>query len=68
MLFRSRHATGTADFETKLAGAETTIEIEEGCPSGVAIELWTMTGAGHLPAFNAAFAPALWAWFSAHHR
>jgi len=64
----TRHVTGTADYETKLAGAETTIEVEDGCPSGVEMELWTMAGGPHLPAFNSAFEPALWAWFSGHHR
>ena len=64
----TRHTTGTADYETKLAGAETTIEVEDGCPAGVEIELWTLAGGAHVPAFNSAFEPALWAWFSAHHR
>jgi len=64
----TRTMTGTLDIETKIAGAETTIEVEDGCPTGVEIELWTLTGAPHLPSFNASYEPAVWAWFGAHHR
>ena len=31
----TRTKTGMLDIETKLAGAETTVEVEDGCPAGV---------------------------------
>ena len=64
----TRTATGTLDIETKLAGAETTVEVEDGCPTGVEIELWTINGGAHVPSFNASYEPDVWAWFTAHHR
>ena len=64
----TRTTTGMLDLETKLAGAETTVAVEDGCPTGVDVELWTIAGGAHLPAWNDTFEPTLWAWFGAHHR
>jgi polyhydroxybutyrate depolymerase len=63
-----RSDTGTLDLVTELAGAETTTSSTAGCPAGGAADLWTITGAGHLPTFAPSFQPALWAWLDAHVR
>ena len=46
-------------------GAETTIEHYEGCTKG-AVELWTVKGGVHAPAFGTTFSPALWQFFESH--
>jgi polyhydroxybutyrate depolymerase len=56
------------DLEAGLAGAETKTEITGGCPADGAVDLWTLEGAGHIPAFGAAFAPAAWQWLTEHRR
>jgi len=38
------------DLDTLLPGAETTESAYAGCPSGVAVDLWTITGGSHVPA------------------
>lgn len=53
------------DLVTNLAGAETAVERYEGCTKG-AVELWTVKGGVHAPAFGPSFAPALWSFFEAH--
>ena len=41
------------ELDHSAAGAETTVQrIREGCADGVAVELWTMRGVGHFPAFQ----------------
>lgn len=45
-----------------------TTPMAAGCPAGVDLELWTMQGIGHIPAFTAQFEPTIWAWLGAHHR
>lgn len=60
-------ATGAPiDLDTSVAGAETRVDAATGCPSGISAELWTMEGAGHIPAFASTFAGTLWSWFAAH--
>ena len=41
------------ELDYSAAGAETTVQrIREGCADGVTVELWTMRGVGHFPAFQ----------------
>ena len=54
------------DIDGSLAGAETTVERTQGCPSGIDVELWTINGGGHLPIPNANFGPAAWSFFERH--
>lgn len=64
----SRSATVTLDLDTTVAGSETTGEALGGCPSGVGIELWTMTGSSHIPVFGESIAATLLDWLTAHKR
>ncbi len=43
------------DLDTKQAGAETTVKRATGCQAGIAIELWSIAGAGHIPSFATTF-------------
>lgn len=62
-------SAGTAlDLEGTLAGAETSVEIADGCPDRVGVELWTMNGASHLPDLTPAFAAGVLGWLAAHAR
>ena len=56
------------DLEAGLAGAETRTESTAGCPAGVAVDLWTLEGARHVPSFGDAFAPTVWRWLTDHRR
>jgi polyhydroxybutyrate depolymerase len=56
------------DLEAGLAGAETKTEVTGGCPSGAAVDLWTLEGGGHIPTFGAAFPEAAWQWLTEHRR
>jgi polyhydroxybutyrate depolymerase len=56
------------DLEAGLAGAETRTESTGGCPTGVAVDLWTLEGAGHIPSLGAAFAPTAWRWLTDRRR
>jgi polyhydroxybutyrate depolymerase len=49
-----------------LEGDETRVERHPGCGSGVGVELWTIVGGGHIPAFrNDVYVP-LWGFLDAH--
>jgi hypothetical protein len=55
------------DLDKAQAGAETTVETWTGCKAGGAAELWTIHGAGHVPAFRMPDWPnAIWGWMSTH--
>ena len=55
------------DLDKSLDGAETVVEKWNGCKPGGAAELWTIRGAGHVPAFRLPFWPqTIWGWMSAH--
>ena len=54
------------DYDTAVAGAETTRTIWTGCDAGSEVQLWTMTGTGHVPGFHADFLPAVVEFFLAH--
>ena len=49
-------ATGTPgtafDWDTVVAGAEATPNVFGGCDGGASVELWTLTGSGHIPVTN----------------
>ena len=53
------------DFVTNVDGAETVIGRHEACMGGAA-ELWTMEGAGHIPAFSSMWSDAVFDWLMAH--
>jgi polyhydroxybutyrate depolymerase len=56
------------DLEMGVPGAETRTESTGGCPAGVAVDLWTLEGAGHIPSFGPSFTPTAWQWLTAHRR
>lgn len=53
------------DLDTYVSGDETTVDRYEGC-SGVDVELWTIEGGGHIPAFNGHWAEAIWEFMAGH--
>ncbi|MGH9035595.1 MAG: alpha/beta hydrolase family esterase [Acidimicrobiia bacterium] len=55
------------DLDSSVSGDETTVDRYQGCP-GVDIELWTIEGGGHVPAFNGRWAEAIWEFMAAHPR
>jgi polyhydroxybutyrate depolymerase len=57
----------TYDLENSIAGNETQA-LAAGCPAGVAVELWRMDGAGHLPNWGPGFRTTLWQWLEDHPR
>lgn len=59
-------ASGTADYESKLPGEETSFTSYGGCQAGAAVELWTLDKGGHIPAFTKEFAPAAMKWLLSH--
>jgi polyhydroxybutyrate depolymerase len=62
-------ATGvTLDLDSALAGNETTVEAYGACPSGIGVELWTIVNGVHRPQLTNNFAPAAWAFLTAHAR
>jgi len=54
------------DLVSDLLGDETTRLAHDGCPSGGAAELWRLSGASHLPTFNASWAATMVDWLFAH--
>jgi len=64
----TRSATVTLDLDTSIAGTETTGETTVGCPAGVAVDLWTMEGSGHIPLLATSFATTVLEWLVAHKR
>ncbi len=58
----------TLDLDAAIAGSETTVEAYAGCPSGIAVELWSDVGGVHRPILTPQFAPAAWGFLSAHAR
>jgi hypothetical protein len=60
-------STGAAvDLVPNLAGAETRREGFLGCPSGIAVELWTIQNGSHIPLFDDKWGAALYDWLLAH--
>jgi polyhydroxybutyrate depolymerase len=62
-------ATGiTKDLDDAVAGAETSVQRYNGCARGD-VELWTLTGSGHLPNVKLPdWGNAIWEFLSAHPR
>jgi polyhydroxybutyrate depolymerase len=56
------------DLDSVLPGAETRVEAHDACPDGLAVELWTLEGGGHIPAFRNDVHRVLWQFFAAHPR
>jgi polyhydroxybutyrate depolymerase len=56
------------DLEDDLPGAETTVEIVDGCPAGVGVELWTIVGGSHAPDFHPTIGRTLVGWLVDHPR
>lgn len=56
------------DLDTALDGAETRTATETGCPTGGTTTLWSIEGAGHVPAITGKFEPAFWQWFTENRR
>ena len=60
---------GRLDLLADVLGTETSILRGTGCRPGGAVELWTMTGGGHVPVLNQPrFAHEVWGFFAAHPR
>ncbi len=55
------------DLDRWVAGEETAVARYGGC-TGVDVELWTIEGGGHIPAFNDHWAEAIWEFMAAHPR
>ncbi|MGE0547903.1 MAG: PHB depolymerase family esterase [Kofleriaceae bacterium] len=54
------------DLDGGFAGAETTTEAADGCPAHGAVELWSIQGAGHIPASGAQIGQAMLQWLTSH--
>lgn len=64
----ARAAAGTIDVDGAVAGDETEQAVTAGCPDDGAVELWTMTGSGHLPNLLGGFDTTIAAWWRDHPR
>jgi polyhydroxybutyrate depolymerase len=60
--------TAGAMFDIEAAAGTETQSLTAACPAGVTVELWKMTGAGHVPNFGPAFTPTMWTWLKDHAR
>lgn len=52
-------AAGSMDLDASVEGAETTVTTYPGCDAGARVELWTIEGGRHTPAFGDEFADAV---------
>jgi polyhydroxybutyrate depolymerase len=59
---------GTLDLDQGITGDETQTATTAGCPSGGAVELWTMNGSGHVPSLFASFEANVSLWWDDHPR
>lgn len=59
---------GALDFDRSVPGAETRVAHYAHCRDGAAVELFTMTGTGHVPPLATSFATSTWEFLSAHAR
>lgn len=53
---------GALDLERRIAGAETSVSAYGNCTAGIRVELWTITGGGHRPAFTREIGRIVLAW------
>jgi polyhydroxybutyrate depolymerase len=58
----------TLDLDAAVDGAETQEASTTGCPATGVVDLWTLTGSGHIPSLGASFDTAISAWFADHPR
>lgn len=56
------------DYDIVVAGPETTTQTWTGCEGGREVELWTMTGSGHIPSITTAVTPAILDFLLSHPR
>lgn len=61
-------ATERLDLDNAVPGADTATSTTGGCPADGAVDLWRIEGGSHIPAFSAAWEPAMWTWLQAHRR
>ena len=54
------------DLDAVLSGDETRVQHYTGCPAGIEVKLWTITGGNHIPVFNAGIADRVWDFLSTH--
>ena len=54
------------DLDSVIPGAETKIEQYSGCPATGAVELWTIEGGSHVPAFTSYWPGAIYDFLMAH--
>jgi polyhydroxybutyrate depolymerase len=60
-------ATGRRlDLDRTVPGDETVEQAYAGCPAGTDVQLWTIEGGQHVPAFNENWATAIWAFMATH--
>jgi len=62
-----RHAEGSLDLDRAVPGAETS-RAAYACSNGLAVELWTMSGSGHVPQVGPSFAEHALDFLLAHPR
>lgn len=57
------------DIDSFLAGAETTVDdYSAGCQAGSGVQLWSIQGEGHIPAFSTTWFDPVWNYLMAHPR
>ncbi|HUH02603.1 MAG TPA: alpha/beta fold hydrolase [Kofleriaceae bacterium] len=56
------------DLESSLPGTDTRIDTHANCAAGIATELWTIEGGGHIPALRPDAYLTMWDFFRAHPR
>ncbi len=54
------------DIDTRVDGAETSVQFIDGCADDTAVELWTIEGGGHIPLFTPNHAPDVLDWLFSH--
>ena len=65
----TRTAGAPRDLDTAIPGAETTTATYDGCPAGISVELWSIQGAGHVPALaQSTFPDTILQYLQAHRR
>jgi polyhydroxybutyrate depolymerase len=64
----TRTAGAALDLERNVDGTETRTETVDGCPATGKVELWTIEGGSHVPAFVPGFTQIWFDWFGAHAR
>jgi polyhydroxybutyrate depolymerase len=64
----SRTSDGMADLDSTIAGEETKKESTGGCPTGVAVDLWSLQGSSHIPILTPGAIDQIFDWLVAHKR